>query len=46
MVGTIYGMNFESMPELKWAVGYPAALVLMLVSAILPYWFFRRRGWF
>lgn len=46
MVGTIYGMNFEGMPELKWAVGYPAALVLMLVSAILPYWFFRHRGWF
>ena len=45
MVGTIYGMNFEGMPELKWAAGYPLALALMIVSAILPYWFFRRRGW-
>ncbi len=45
MVGTIYGMNFEGMPELKWAAGYPLALGLMVVSAILPYWFFRRRGW-
>lgn len=45
LVGTIYGMNFEMMPELKWAVGYPLALALMVASAILPYWFFRRRGW-
>lgn len=46
VVGTIYGMNFESIPELKWAFGYPLALALMVVSAIVPYWFFKRRGWF
>ncbi len=46
LVGTIYGMNFEAMPELKWRLGYPMALVMMAVSAALPYWWFKRRGWF
>lgn len=45
LVGTVYGMNFEHMPELNWLFGYPFALALMLLSAILPYWFFKRRGW-
>ena len=45
LVASIYGMNFDVMPELKWALGYPFALLLMGVSAILPYWFFRHRGW-
>ena len=46
VVGTIYGMNFDRMPELKWVFGYPFALVLMILSAILPYWYFKRRRWF
>lgn len=46
VVGTIYGMNFEAMPELKWQFGYPLAIVLMILSAILPYHYFKRRGWF
>jgi len=46
VVGTIYGMNFEIMPELKWAFGYPFAIAMMIVSAILPYHYFKRRGWF
>jgi magnesium transporter len=46
LVASIYGMNFAVMPELQWLLGYPFALVLMVVSAILPYWYFRRRGWF
>jgi magnesium transporter len=33
------------MPELKWALGYPMALGLMAVSALVPMWYFRRRGW-
>jgi magnesium transporter len=33
------------MPELRWPLGYPLALVLMLASALLPYWYFKRRGW-
>jgi len=45
LVASIYGMNFDLMPELKWALGYPFALGLMVVSAILPFWWFRRRGW-
>jgi magnesium transporter len=45
LVGTIYGMNFEHMPELKWVLGYPMALLLMVLSAILPFVYFRRRGW-
>lgn len=45
LVGTIYGMNFEHMPELDWRIGYPLALVMMVVSAILPYWWFKKKGW-
>lgn len=45
LVGTVYGMNFEAMPELKWAFGYPMALLLMVLSAVGPYWWFKRRGW-
>lgn len=45
LIAGIYGMNFEHMPELEWLYGYPAALGLILASAILPYMFARRRGW-
>jgi magnesium transporter len=45
LVGAIYGMNFTYMPEIDWLYGYPLALVIMLLSAILPYLYFRRRGW-
>ncbi|MBP0439359.1 magnesium/cobalt transporter CorA [Tianweitania sediminis] len=45
LVGTVYGMNFQNMPELNWTYGYPLALIAMALSAILPFWFFRRRGW-
>ena len=45
LIASIYGMNFEHMPELKWLLGYPAALGLMVLSAILPYLYFKRRGW-
>jgi magnesium transporter len=45
LVASIYGMNFEYIPELKWALGYPWALSLMVASAILPYLYFKRRGW-
>ena len=45
LVGTIYGMNFAAMPELSWRFGYPLALGLMLLSALLPYWLFRRWRW-
>ena len=45
LIASIYGMNFEYMPELKWLAGYPVALLMMLSSAVLPYWFFKQRGW-
>jgi magnesium transporter len=45
VVGTIYGMNFEAMPELRWAFGYPLALGLMMLSAVMPYYWFKSRGW-
>ena len=45
LIASLYGMNFEYMPELKQPWGYPAALLLMVVSAILPYAYFKRRGW-
>lgn len=45
LVASIYGMNFRHMPELDWPIGYPAALVLMLVSGLLPYLYFRKKGW-
>ena len=45
LVASVYGMNFKHMPELDWPWGYPAAVVLMVVSAIIPYVYFRRKGW-
>ncbi|MFO1153299.1 MAG: magnesium/cobalt transporter CorA [Rhodospirillales bacterium] len=45
LVASIYGMNFDLMPELKWHLGYPLALILMLLSAILPFTYFKHRGW-
>jgi magnesium transporter len=45
LIAGIYGMNFEHMPELKWLFGYPFALLLILLSAVLPFWIARRRGW-
>jgi magnesium transporter len=45
LIASIYGMNFKAMPELDWSIGYPAALCLMVVSAIVPYLYFKRRGW-
>lgn len=45
LVAGVYGMNFDHMPELEWLLGYPWALTLMLLSAVVPYWWFKRRGW-
>jgi magnesium transporter len=45
LIASIYGMNFEVIPELSWSFGYPLAIGLMIVSAILPYTFFKRKGW-
>jgi magnesium transporter len=45
LVASIYGMNFQFMPELNWTLGYPFAVFLMILSAVLPYRFFKRKGW-
>ncbi|MDI9332785.1 MAG: magnesium/cobalt transporter CorA [Cytophagales bacterium] len=45
LIASIYGMNFKYMPELESTWGYPAAIALMLASALVPMWYFRRRGW-
>lgn len=45
LIASIYGMNFRIMPELQWQYGYPLAWALMIVSAVVPLWYFKRRGW-
>ena len=45
LVGTVYGMNFKHIPELDWLAGYPFALGLMVLSAALPWLYFKRKGW-
>jgi magnesium transporter len=45
LIGTVYGMNFEHMPELGWRGGYPVALLLMAATCSLLYALFRRRNW-
>jgi magnesium transporter len=45
LVASIYGMNFDLIPELHLPFGYPLALGMMVLSAVLPYLYFKRRGW-
>jgi magnesium transporter len=45
LVASVYGMNFRHMPELEFAWGYPMALGLMVLSAVLPFLFFKSKGW-
>src|SRR3984957_4476043 len=45
LIASIYGMNFKIMPELEWTHGYPIALVMMLLAAVLPYLFFTWKRW-
>lgn len=45
LIGTVYGMNFDYMPELHWKFGYPFAMVLMLMVSVTLYLVFKRRGW-
>ncbi len=46
LLAGIWGMNFKNMPELNWAWGYPLAWLAIILSAILPLMWFKRRGWF
>jgi magnesium transporter len=45
LVASIYGMNFDHMPELHWTLGYPFAVALMVVLGLTLYSIFKRRGW-
>jgi magnesium transporter len=45
MIATIYGMNFEHMPELGWAYGYPASLLVMVIACAALFFGFKRSGW-
>ncbi len=45
LIGSIYGMNFDHMPELQSPLGYPLALTAMIAAMAVPLWWFRRKGW-
>lgn len=45
LIASIYGMNFHEMPELHWNYGYPLAVILMVLSAVIPLIYFRRKKW-
>ncbi|MDJ1257037.1 MAG: magnesium transporter CorA family protein [Candidatus Midichloria sp.] len=45
LIASIYGMNFENMPELSLTFGYPMALGMIIISALLPYFFFKKKKW-
>ncbi len=45
LIASVYGMNFNAMPELTWRYGYPFAIALMVVSVTAPLIYFRRKGW-
>jgi len=45
LIASIYGMNFDVLPELHWKAGYPMALLAMVIAAALPVLWFKRKGW-
>jgi len=45
LIASIYGMNFKFMPELQWQYAYPIVLIAMVIAAILPFAYFKRKGW-
>lgn len=45
LIASVYGMNFKAMPELEWQLGYPMAIGMMIVAAVVPYVFFRWKKW-
>lgn len=45
LISSLYGMNFRHMPELEWIYGYPMAVGMMVMCAVIPYLYFRRKGW-
>lgn len=45
LIASIYGMNFQTLPELNWRFGYPLALALMALSTFIPYLYCKKKGW-
>jgi magnesium transporter len=45
LIASIYGMNFDFMPETHWPYGYAFAIALMVASVVVPFMYFRRKGW-
>ena len=45
LIASMYGMNFEMMPELKFKYGYPMAIGMMILAASTPYFYFKRKKW-
>jgi len=45
LIASIYGMNFQHMPELSWHFGYSLAIILMILAGFLPYKYFKYKGW-
>ncbi len=45
LLASVWGMNFENMPELRSAIGYPMAIMVMLISSAIPLIYFRKKGW-
>jgi len=45
LVGTIYGMNFDHMPELRWQYGYPMAILAMIATGFILYLVFKKLRW-
>jgi magnesium transporter len=45
LIASIYGMNFKSIPELEWMLGYPFAIGLMVTVSLIILWYFRKKKW-
>lgn len=45
LIASIYGMNFEHMPELGWKWGFPVTISMTVMAALLPLWYIKKKGW-
>jgi magnesium transporter len=45
LIASIYGMNFKFMPELSWKIGYPIAILLIILSSLTTLFIFKKRKW-
>ena len=45
LIASIYGMNFHFIPEFGWKLGYPLAIMFMIAAGVVPYVYFKHKGW-